>query len=812
LLSGKSAFRAAKPAICFSLRKLTFRKAFKYIQSNLRRFDSYSRPIPEEFWLMKIACSSFKTSLFSFILAMTLPLSAQAATITVTSGADAGGTCPGANCTLRQAIAVSAAGGTIDFAAGLTNVILTTAQLTIDKNLTIQGPGANLLSIQRSSAGVPNFRVFSITSAQVTMSDLTISRGYPPVLSSGGGIYNSGILTIANVIISTNVGTLGGGIYNSSSGTTTITRCTISGNVSIGSGGGIYNENLISIFNSTISGNSTDLNGNGGGGGIYSNGSLLLAKSTISGNSAAGLGGGIYVTNTLSLSSVTITGNSANEGGGVYELSGQVTSENTLTASNTAVMGPNFRLKVNHYQSFGYNLIGNNQDVEGIPQATGDQVGTQNSQIDPKLGPLKDNGGPTWTHALLSGSPAIEGGKTAIFSLDQRGFARPVDSPAIPNATGGDGSDIGAYEVQADILPGCNTIPRVVTNNNDSSAGSLRQVIGSVCAGSTITFAPNVTGQINLTSGELVVGKSMTINGPGASVLSVRRDNAAGTFRIFNVTPAGVVANLSGLTIANGIGVPSGGGIHNSGTLNLARVAVSGNLATNGGGIYNNSGTLNITDSTVSGNTLGLIIDGSGGGIFNFGGTLNVINSTISGNTAHSNGNGDSGGGILTNVGTVSLSNSTITGNTGDLGGGIRNINGGTVRSNNTIIALNTSASGPDVNGPLTSENFNLIGNSFGATITPAQFSDQIGTSGAPINPLIGALLDNGGPTRTHALLAGSTAIDKGRSFGLIADQRGLIRPYNWPDISNDPNGDGSDIGAFELQPKPELLFKNGFE
>ena len=105
------------------------------------------------------------------------------------------------------------------------------------------------------------------------------------------------------------------------------------------------------------------------------------------------------------------------------------------------------------------------------------------------LGPLQNNGGPTFTHALLSGSPAIEGGNSSGSNTDQRGLARPVDSPAIDNATGGDGSDIGAYEVQADILPGCNNINRVVNNNNDSGTDSLRAVIANVCAGSTITFA-----------------------------------------------------------------------------------------------------------------------------------------------------------------------------------------------------------------------------------------------------------------------------------------------------------------------------------
>jgi hypothetical protein len=124
------------------------------------------------------------------------------------------------------------------------------------------------------------------------------------------------------------------------------------------------------------------------------------------------------------------------------------------------------------------------------------------------------------------------------------------------------------------------------------------------------------------------------------------------------------------------------------------------------------------------------------------------------------------------------------------------------VKASNTIIALNTAASGPDVNGALTSQGFNLIGNNSGATITPAIASDQIGTSGAPIDPLLdpNGLQNNGGPTKTHALLSGSPAIDKGNSSGSFIDQRGFIRPVGSAGVSD---GDGSDIGAFEFGAQP---------
>lgn len=340
--------------------------------------------------------------------------------------------------------------------------------------------------------------------------------------------------------------------------------------------------------------------------------------------------------------------------------------------------------------------------------------------------------------------------------------------------------------------------PPLVINNNDSGPGSLRDVIANACPDSVITFAPNVRGAIALTSGELLIAKNLTINGPGARLLSVQRSAAAGNFRIFNISPAGVVATITGLTIAEGkIGSGGGGGIANGGALFLGGVTLSGNTASNGGGIYNNFGTLVISHSTLSGNSVSsAIIAGSGGGIFNQGGVVTIDSSTISGNSAIGpGGNSDSGGGIITNVGMVTIDNSTISGNSGDIGGGIRNVNGGTVLAMSSLIALNTSANGPDMNGPLTSDGFNLIGNATGAVISPALVSDRIGVSAAALH--LGPLQDNGGPTYTHALLSNSAAIDQGISGASIADQRGLSRPLDLPG-ANGPGGDGADIGAYE--------------
>ncbi len=351
--------------------------------------------------------------------------------------------------------------------------------------------------------------------------------------------------------------------------------------------------------------------------------------------------------------------------------------------------------------------------------------------------------------------------------------------------------------------------PPVQTVTSTADAGgicpgascTLRQAIATAVSGTTITFAANVRGTINLTSGELLINKNLTINGPGANLLSVQRSAVGGTpaFRIFNITPNSVFAAISGLTIANGNSPSNGGGISNTGVLTISNSTISGNSTGSSGGGIVSSDNLNVVNSTVSGNSA---TGGFGGGIYSTN-TVNITSSTISGNSAtEPSFSIGSGGGMHNAGGAVTLTNSTVSGNTAQFrGGGIMSPSG-TLTSRNTIIAFNTAPSGgPDVFGALTSQGFNLIGNNSGATIMPAQLSDQIGTPGSPINPLLGPLQNNGGPTLTRALLSGSPALDKGHSSGSTTDQRGFPRTFDNPMIPNATGGDGTDIGAFELFP-----------
>ena len=257
----------------------------------------------------------------------------------------------------------------------------------------------------------------------------------------------------------------------------------------------------------------------------------------------------------------------------------------------------------------------------------------------------------------------------------------------------------------------------VVNNPTDTPiAGEidLRQAIvlanGSQGPDTITVSMPQV---ITLTGGplELTDSATTTIIGPCANLLSISGNNASPVF----VIDAGALAAISGLTnsAVSVISMPSGGvGVSNAGTLSLTGVAVSGNSAAgNGGGLYN-SGTATLTDVTVSGNSAG----GNGGGIFNSG-TLSLISTTISDNSA------TGAGGGLYNLGTATLTSTTVSGNSATSGGGLYNYGGGidspaaTVTLGNTIVAANSATlSGPNVQGAVASEGYNLIGETDGSS------------------------------------------------------------------------------------------------
>ncbi len=322
----------------------------------------------------------------------------------------------------------------------------------------------------------------------------------------GGGIYNYGLASMGSCIIKKNFTGVagrtldrsgaGGGIYNRS--TLSLEDCTIAENytgIGGGSGGGLFHrEGALTLLNCTISNNYTGDGGesgfgvNGGhGGGIRNVATLTLTHCTISNNKAGkggaasgnnggngGSGGGIHSTGDVILTHCTIASNTTSsggtggtnngnidgfpgDGGGIYasKTDGSLQLENTIIADNHVFLqglGPDY---FGPLYSKGYNLLENSLDCEISGTLKGNIMG-----IDPLLAPLADNGGPTLTHALLQGSPAIDAGFRAGFATDQRGYPRPVDILTVTNVY--DGTDIGAYEEGlTPTLP-----PRISLNRN----------------------------------------------------------------------------------------------------------------------------------------------------------------------------------------------------------------------------------------------------------------------------------------------------------------------------------------------------------
>jgi hypothetical protein len=324
---------------------------------------------------------------------------------------------------LRDALAVANDGDTIDATAISGTILLTSGELQIfTDGVTIKGPGAGTLAVNGNGSS----RVFeNFALGYITISGFTITNGRS---DGGGGIRNSAPhpniggygLTVTNCTISGSAADYGGGIL----GSLTISNSTISGN-SARYGGGICNlGGGMRISNSTISGNLADVDG----GGVYNSGALgefvfsIIENSTIGGNSASGNGGAIY--------------NSSN---GLGQIRGLALHSNILNAGASG--GTIFN--VGRVVSVGYNLA--SDAGGGVLTGPGDQINTN-----PLLGPLQDNGGPTFTHALLPGSPAIDAGDPSFTPppfYDQRGcpFARVFNGRI----------DVGSLEVQPPPLRPC---------------------------------------------------------------------------------------------------------------------------------------------------------------------------------------------------------------------------------------------------------------------------------------------------------------------------------------------------------------------
>jgi hypothetical protein len=687
--------------------------------------------------------------------------------------------------------------------------------------------------------------VYNYVGGALTISGTTISNN-TAVSGAGAGIFKSGgSMSMTASTVSGNMASgRGGGIYlNIGSTTSTISQSTISGNSSNSAGGGIFKAGGgITIDNSTISGN--DAQTNGGGIGLFYDGSLTLTSSTVSGNNADSQGGGIHIPSgvTATVTSSTISGNHAvSRGGGIYSAASNndVTFNHSTIAFNTspsgASTGVGFRSA--NRAILNHTIISNNlrgtspDDVNGTFTANFSLIGnagsasiTNNTSIvgttQANLAPLTDNGGRTKTHALLTGSVAIDAGNASIVgapSFDQRGsgFPRILDGNSDATAR----IDIGAFERS---LPQ-NLVVDIATDENDSNYAvgdlSLREALAIANSNSgisdTIAFHASLAGQtINLTMGQLSITDAVTINGLGANSLTVDASgndstpnmNEGNGSRVFAIDPGsvavGMAVSISGLKLTGGDVSGEGGAILLADdNLTLTNVIVTANAAVSGGAVSVGAGSLQIVTSTVRDNKASSL----GGGVRVSNGSLTVTDSTLSDNSAAT------GGGIWSDTDLVTkattITNSTISGNTAiAAGGGVFNADGLTVIKHGTIAnntAANNSGSGVASTGNSTtrtevsttiisgntnsdldlvggatnsfqSNGLNLVGSTAASTAEFVETGDIINSS-----PLLEALANNGGPAMTHLLMPGSPARNAGGiatpgSGGVpLFDQRG---------------------------------------
>ena len=503
---------------------------------------------------------------------------------------------------------------------------------------------------------------------------------------------------------------------------------------------------------------------------LATNGSYTL---TTVDNSALGDNGLPVIVNDVNGRDLTINGNGAI----LLRSSGTTTPAFRLLQTGAASQVIVNRLTLTNGDANNGGILGNSGG--GIYNDHGtltlNSCSTANNSGQYGGGIFNDHGTLSLSNCTLSGNSSSAGGG----GLYNDGNSSPA-SATLTNCTISGNSTAfniyggGIYNDGTQNGNGALTLTGCTVSDNSANYGG-----GIYNSGSGGTATLNVTGSTfdgnNAVNGTFAgIGGAITNGGTASCSACIFTDNHA----------QGATTNDGG-----------GGAFYALGATTLTDCTFTNNVSGSGGAIAVNTVALTATGCTLSNNQAG----NGGGGLYNLNGTTTLTNCTVSGNSG-----GDAPGLINdSNGGTLNLRSCTITGNilTGPgFSSGVGN--GSTTNVRNTIIAGNDSAA-HDVAGTFVSGGYNLIGNGESiSSSTVAGFTatgDQVGIGASPIDPLLGPLQNNGGATQTHALLPGSPAIDKGNSFGLTTDQRGMTRPYDRPTIAPATGGDNSDIGAFEL-------------
>jgi len=468
-------------------------------------------------------CRSWQVFAICLLVFFGLMPQAQSATFIVSKAADtADGNCD-SDCSLREAIIAANASPSADtITLPVGTYTLSIAGLDITASLTITGDSATNTIID--GGGV--YRAFYITE------------------SSGFGI----TVEISGLTVQNGNANMGGGIYNNQSGLVTITDSSISNN-SAGSGGGIFNSSIASmnLYRVTVSDN--DATGPGGGG-IFNLGSMTLSNTTVSGNVASSMltNGGSGITNgsngALTLLNVTIHNNTVYSnvtgGDGTIANSGTVNLKNSIVWANSGVVC----FGAGTYNSSGHNLAAGDCSLTGIGDIS----------LNPLLTSLGDNGGSTFTHALLSGSPSIDAGDNSECpATDQRGVTRPQDGD-------GDGSiicDIGAYEFEfplADltVTKTGSPDPVIVWNNLTFTLKVINNGPGDA---DDVTMTDNLPAGIKFVSSSASQGSCSGTNTITCSLGSLADGDSATATIVVTPVIAGNLSNFASVT--SGISDPN---------------------------------------------------------------------------------------------------------------------------------------------------------------------------------------------------------------------------------------------------------------
>ena len=650
-------------------------------------------------------------------------------------------------------------------------------------NLTIVG---NSDTLGRSTAsGTPAFRLFDVAGgAALTLKGLTLQNGLASglgVSAQGGAIYTQGPLTLDGVTVQNNTAqgvngaqgvsggagdnggdAFGGGVYVAA-GAATLTNDTLSGNTAQGGGGGNAGGG-----GSRINGGRGGDGGNAFGGGVYvAAGAATLTNDTLSGNSAQGGGGGAgNGDNSIDISRGGDGGSGGSaSGGGVCVAGGTDTLTDDTLNGNSAQGGSAGNGGIDGLGSGGSGGSGGSASGGGVCVVGGTAI---------------------LTNDTLSGNSAQGGG----------GGGGGSDFGKLSSGSGGSGGSASGGGV--DVNAGTATLTNDTLSGNSAQGGGG----GGGGGGPGEDSGSGGSGGDASGGGVCVAGGSATLANDTLSGNSAQGGGGG--------NGGGNIGDGNGGSGGSG-GDASGGGVCVAGgSATLVNDTLSSNSAQGGSaGDGGDSASISRGGDGGDGGSGG---DASGGGVCVAGGSATLVNDTLSGNSAQGGSAGDGGD-------NASISRGGDGGDGGSAsGGGLSIVSGITVYLTNTLIAQDTltagtggaggsasstlgdsgfsgsagSASGPDFSGSVTSGDHNLVGDGTGSNLSNGANGNHVGTSASPINPLLGPLEDNGGPTKTMALLPGSPAIDAGNSAasGLPGtDQRGFAR------VSG-----AVDVGAYEVQ------------